>query len=407
MTQKIHPQADPGGRGVELGRIWGITVTLDWSLLIIFGLITLGLAAGPLPAWHPDWGAAMVLVTAASAAALFIASVLAHELSHAVVGRRLGIEVKRITLFVFGGMAHMEEEPRAWRAELAMAIAGPLMSLILGLTCLYLAGLIAGPIALDPDDPAAALSQLGPLTTILLWLGPVNLLLAIFNMVPGFPLDGGRVLRALLWGATGDLLQATRWAAAAGQAFGWLLIFSGIAMIFGMRVPIFGTGLIAGLWIAVIGWFLNNAAAMSYQRVFVEEGLHDVAVAQVMHRDFVEVAADETVEDFVERHLLGHSQRAFPVSIDGFLQGLVCFEDVRRLPRERRAETRIGEIMTPFERLQTLAPGARASDAIGLLATHRFNQLPVVEGRRMVGLVTREDILKWLALSRGLTSGRA
>ncbi|AGA90627.1 Zn-dependent protease [Thioflavicoccus mobilis 8321] len=404
MTQKIHPQAGPGGRGLRLGRIAGVTVTLDWSLLIIFALITLALASGPLPSWHPDWPPALVLLTAVTAAVAFIASVLAHELSHAVVGRRFGIEVRHITLFVFGGMAHMEEEPRAWRAELAMAVAGPLMSLALGLACLFLAVLVTEPLEVKPDDQSAVFAALGPVATILFWLGPVNILIGVFNMVPGFPLDGGRVLRALLWGATGDLLRATRWAAGAGQAFGWLLIASGIAMIFGMQVPVFGSGLVAGLWIAVIGWFLNNAAQMSYQRVFVQEGLGDIPITRVMHRDFVEVLPHSTVERFVDEHLLGYSQRAFPVVVDDRLLGLVCLADVRQLPRERRAETRVSEIMTPYEQLHTLSPQDQASDAVALLAEHRVNQLPVVEGGRILGLVTREDILKWLALRRGSTS---
>ncbi|MBK1699637.1 peptidase M50 [Thiococcus pfennigii] len=395
------------GRGIRLGRIAGVVVTLDWSLLIIFALITVALASGPLSTWHPDWGTALVASTAAGAAVAFIASVLAHELSHAIVGRRLGIEVRQITLFIFGGMAQMESEPRAWRAELAMALAGPLMSLALGLACLSLAAVLAGPIEVDPDDPGGVLATLGPITTILFWLGPINILLAIFNMLPGFPLDGGRVLRALLWGLTGDLLRATRWAVGAGQALAWLLIATGIAMIFGLQVPIFGSGLVAGLWIAVIGWFLNNAALMSYRRVFVEEGLGKVPVTQVMHRDLISVSPHSTIAALVDEHLLGSSQRAFPVVVDGRLMGLVCLADVRQLPRERRTETRVSEIMTPYERLLTLSPQGRASEAVALLGEHRINQVPVVEGGRILGLVSREDILKWLALRRGPAGGGA
>jgi Zn-dependent protease len=278
----------PGVRpsGLRLGRLLGVEVTLDWSLLIIFLLLTLTLSAGILPVWHPDWGGLTVLLTAVAAAVLFLASVLVHELSHAVVGRRLGISVGQITLFVFGGMAHMKNEPRTWRAELGMAIAGPLTSLVLGFVSLYLAGLVGGPMEFDPEHPMEAVSALNPLATILFWLGPINIMLGLFNMVPGFPLDGGRVLRALLWGLSGDLLRATRWAAFGGQAVAWLLIASGFAMIFGIQVPLFGSGPVAGLWIALIGWFLNNAALMSYQRVVLQQTLGDLLVTRVMQKDF-------------------------------------------------------------------------------------------------------------------------
>jgi len=395
----------PGGKGVRLGRIAGVTVTLDWSLLIIFVLITLGLAGGLLPTWHPDWGLPTIVLTAAAAAVLFLASVLVHELSHAIVGRRLGVTVRHITLFVFGGMAHMEGEPRTWRAELGMAIAGPITSLALGVGFLMLAGLLAGPIEVDPDKPLEAVAKLGPLTTILFWLGPVNILLGLFNMVPGFPLDGGRVLRAVLWGLSGDLLRATRWAATAGQAFGWLLIASGFAMILGARVPVFGSGPVAGLWIALIGWFLNNAAIMSVRRAIMEHGLGDVPASRVMERDFQTVGPDIKVRELIEEHLIGTSRRVFPVVEQGRLQGLVCLADLGKVPRDRQAQTPVSEIMTPLRELKTLTPGDKASTAMERLSEHGINQLPVVEDGRVLGLVSREDILTWLALRRGTKMG--
>lgn len=389
-----------GVRGLRLGRVAGVTVTLDWSLLIIFALITLMLSAGVLPVWHPDWGRFTVLFTAASAAVLFLASILVHELSHAVVGRRMGVRVEHITLFVFGGMAHMEEEPRTWRAELAMAIAGPITSLLLGFAFISLAGLVSGPLEVNPEAPLETLSTLNPLATILFWLGPVNIILGLFNMVPGFPLDGGRVLRAILWGVTGDYAGATRRAAAAGQAFAWLLIASGFAMILGFRVPLLGTGPVAGLWVALIGWFLNNAALMSSRRLLVREGLGDLPVTRVMHTDFVAVAPDLTVRDFVDEHLLGSSRRSFPVVEDGRLRGIVCLADVRKLAPDLWAATRVREIMTPEERLQRISPSEKASDALDRLGSGGVNQLPVVDAGRLLGMVTREDLLKWLALSR-------
>ena len=406
MSQEIRLETGAGRegsgmRGLRLGRIGGISITLDWSLLIIFALITLILSAGVFPSWHPQWGNGTILATAAASSVLFLASVLAHELSHALVGRRLGLRIEQITLFVFGGMAHLEEEPRTWRSELGMAIVGPLTSLVLGFAFLYLARIVTGPIEIDPEQPVKMLSTLSPLATVLFWLGPVNILLGLFNMVPGFPLDGGRVLRAALWWMTGDLVRATRWAAAFGQGFAWLLIASGFAMILGVRVPVFGAGPVGGLWIALIGWFLNNAAMMSYRRVMLQQRLGNLPVTRVMHRDPAHVTTDLNIQDFVDNYLMRSSQRVFPVINEGRLRGLVCLADVRSIDRERRAGMRVGEVMIPLERLQTLSPTDQASEALDRLTQYSVNQLPVVEEGRLLGMVTREDVLKWLSLSRG------
>jgi Zn-dependent protease/CBS domain-containing protein len=376
-----------------------VEVRLDWSLLIVFALIAMALAGGLLPRWHPDWGQAKVLATAIAAAVLFLASILFHELAHAVVGRSLGVEIRRITLFVFGGMAHMEGEPRTWRAELGMAIAGPLASLGLGLLFLILAQVIAGPIALDPEDPARSLAQVGPVATLLLWLGPVNIILGLFNLVPGFPLDGGRVLRAVLWGLTGDLTRSTLLAATVGQAFSWVLIGLGFAMMLGLRVPIFGSGALGGLWLALIGWFLGNAARQSWQGRLIEDRLGSLPVSRVMHHDYLEVEPDLSVLELVDQGFLALSHRAYPVVAQGELRGLVSLEDVRRLGRDRWAATRVVDIMTPLVRLYAVGPMDSASRALKLLAEQGVNQLPVVERGRILGLVTREDILKWMTLS--------
>src|SRR5690606_14942480 len=170
-----------------------------------FFLVTTMLGSGLFPVWHPEWSVAHSWLTALAAAVLFFSSVLAHELSHALVGRMHGVTIRRITLFVFGGMAELEQEPKQWRAELWMAIVGPLTSLVLGFGCLYLANALAGQIVIDPQNPMAAFAQLGTVATLLFWLGQVNVILAFFTLVPGLPLDGGRVLRALVWGATGNV----------------------------------------------------------------------------------------------------------------------------------------------------------------------------------------------------------
>ncbi|HSO07042.1 MAG TPA: site-2 protease family protein [Pelomicrobium sp.] len=393
------------GNGIPLGSIGGIRIVADWSLLIIFLLIAFSLAVGVFPTWHPDWSPVLSWLTALGAAALFLASVLVHELSHAFVGRAVGVSIRRITLFIFGGMAHMEGEPRSWKGEFVMAVVGPLTSLVLGVVFLWLAGLTAGPVEMDPENPQAMLSQLNPLATLLLWLGPINMLLAAFNMVPGFPLDGGRALRAVLWGATGNLEKATRWASRGGQMFAWLLIGTGFAMIFGLRVPVLGGGLVGGVWLAFIGWFLNNAALMSYRQLLVKDALENVPVSRLMQTRFTRLAPDTPVGRVVEEHLMASGQRVFPLERDGRFLGIVSLRDLQKAPREAWDRTAVEELATRAGNLATVAPDADASEALNLISQRDVNQLAVVEGDRLVGLLRREDILKWLALYQGEAFG--
>ncbi|HVL76978.1 MAG TPA: CBS domain-containing protein [Noviherbaspirillum sp.] len=236
------------------------------------------------------------------------------------------------------------------------------------------------------------------LPTLLLWLGQINILLALFNLVPGFPLDGGRILRAVLWGITGNLRRATGWATGAGQLFAWFLIGSGLAMMLGFRIPVFGTGFIGGLWIAFIGWFLNNAALLSYQQLVVRESLEDVPVAALMQTRFTDVPPDLSVDRLVEDLILHSEQRGFPVLSGERLAGMVCMEDVRKLERSMWPFKRVGDIMTPARSLICIGPQEPAYRALALLGDGRINQMPVVENGRVRGLIRREDILKWLSL---------
>jgi Zn-dependent protease/CBS domain-containing protein len=386
------------GRGFHLTRIAGIDVYLDWSLLIIVTLVTAMLALGVFPQWHPDWSLMTIWTTALAAAVLLLLSVLIHEMSHAVVGRAQGIDIRRITLFVFGGMAHLREEPHAWRSEFWMAIVGPITSLVLGVVCIVLALAIGGPLEVDPEEPQRTFAQFGPVSTLLLWLGPVNIVLAVFNLVPGFPLDGGRVLRAALWGATGDLHLATRWASYGGQAFAWLLIGSGIGMALGLHVPLLGTGLVPGLWLALIGWFLNNAAVMAYQQLLLRESLDDVPVAQLMLTDVPAVGADMSLSTLVDDYMMPTHERAFPVMKNEALAGLICLQDVSKIPRAKWDMTRVADVMTSTENLATIGPEESSSRAMMTLSQRGVNQLPVIERGRVRGLIRREDILKWLTL---------
>ncbi|NCF27925.1 MAG: CBS domain-containing protein [Gammaproteobacteria bacterium] len=382
--------------GFRVGQVAGIDIHVDLSLAIIFGLITFGLGNGLFPNWHPDWSPFVTWATALAAAFSFFVSILIHELSHALVGRAQGIPINAITLFVFGGVAQLEREPHAWRAELWMAIAGPITSLVLGLLFLVLGGMFAGPV--DLDDGERALAALNPTATVLLWLGPVNIILALFNLVPGFPLDGGRVLRAILWGITDDLLRATQWASKLGQAFAWFLIMVGVSMMLGLRVPLLGGGLVPGMWLAFIGWFLNSAALTSYRQLLVREALEDVPVSRLMRRELSAVHPDTRLDVLVDEYLMGGDQRGFPVTDNGNLLGLVCLEDIRRIPRRTWHTTSVRDIMTPAEQLSTITTDADAAEALQCLSRGGVNQLPVIDDGELKGLIRREDILKWLSL---------
>ena len=246
--------------GFALARLFGIEVRVDWSLLFIFGLIAIDLGAGVFPRWHPDWGAPLCWAVAVAAAFAFFASVLGHELAHALMARRYGIAVPRITLFLFGGVAELAEEPRTPVSELLIALVGPLASFAIGGAALFSAGLLATSqlpgASLTTLDSTSVLEQLGPLTTLLFWLGPVNLTLGLFNLIPGFPLDGGRALRAMLWAITQNANKATRWAARSGQLVAVLMMGGGVVIALAGDV-------VQGLWLVMLGWFLHRAAVSS------------------------------------------------------------------------------------------------------------------------------------------------
>jgi Zn-dependent protease/CBS domain-containing protein len=383
-------------KGLLLARVLGIRLEADWTVLVVLALVITNLGGVALPAWHADWSPLMLWGTAVAAGLLFLVSILLHELAHALVGRAYGVPVRRITLFIFGGVTDIEREPPSPRAELWMAAVGPAVSLAIGFLCTWVA------VALSPGhiDGSAGrlLHDLGPVGTLLAWLGPLNLMLGVFNMVPGFPLDGGRVLRAAVWGITGDLERATRAAARGGQAVGFLLIAVGVLMAFGVSMPFFGAGLVSGIWLILIGWFLNGAAVASYQSLVAKGRLSDVDVGGLMRRELRAVAPtqalSELIEDFLKR---GDGAGGWPVVVGERLVGFVSLSDVRRVPRSAWATTLINQVMIRPPRLTTVSPSDDAYHALRALAEHNLSQLPVVEGDRLVGLVHRDDLARWLA----------
>src|SRR5262249_11009806 len=341
------------------------------------------------------WGLALV------AATLFFISILLHELSHSLVARAYGLPVRRITLFLFGGVSNIEREPPTPKIEFLMAVVGPITSILLGLIFLSMATLRIARSGGPLYDAEETISRLGPVTTLLAWLGPINILLGLFNLIPGFPLDGGRILRSILWSVTKDLRKATAWATGAGRAVGWLFIISGVAMAFGVRLPVFGTGLISGLWLIFIGWFLNSAAVNSYQQAIVRDLLEDVPVFRLMRLNVPTVTPGLAVSRLVYDYVMGTDERAFPVMDGERLVGLVCLEDIRKIPREAWERTTVGEIMTDPNHLDVV-PGSKAPGAALEKRTRGdVRQAPVIENGRLVGLLRRRDILKWLELQSG------
>ena len=391
--------------GFRIGRIFGINIRVDWSWLFIFFLITWNLASafGDLHAnWEPwlQWGIGVL------AALLFFASVLAHELAHSLVAKARGTPVRSITLFLFGGVANIEREPDSPQSEFVMAILGPITSFVIGGLLLWIAG--AG-ISLDVAmaSPSDAVAQLSPLSTLFLWLGSINVTLGIFNLVPGFPLDGGRVLRSILWAATDNLRRATRWASGVGQVIAWLMIVSGIAMAFGARIPLLGTGFTNGLWLAFIGWFLNTSSVRGYRQVVVQDILEDVPVERMMRTCPPTAPPDISVSTLVHDHVMKADDHAFPILEGGRLVGIVTLEDVRGVSRDAWDNTHVREIMTPAKQLIVVSPNEDAADALNKLRQRDVRQLPVISDGELVGCLRRRDIVKWLQLHSELEVGKS
>jgi Zn-dependent protease/predicted transcriptional regulator len=323
--------------------------------------------------------------------------VLLHELAHALVAKAQGVPVKSITLFLFGGVANIQREPSSPGAEFLVAIAGPITSFIIGVIFLAVAG--ASTISIDTmTGPATTVVVLSPLSTLMLWLGSVNILLGIFNLVPAFPLDGGRILRSVFWKITGNLRKATRWASAIGQVIAWLLIFAGIMMVFGVYIPFLGVGLINGLWLAFIGWFLYRAAILSYEQLIVKDILHDVSVARVMRSNPTTVPSNITISKLVYDYLMQTGEDAFPVVDNGQLVGMVSVEEVRAIPRDAWETQTVMDVMKPIHELDVATPDEDAAAALEQLMKRDMRQLPVVRDGRLAGVIRLRDIFKWLQL---------
>ncbi len=391
--------------GLKIARLFGIDVYIDWSWLLVFLLVTWDLAAAVFPSLHPNWGLDLNIAMGVLASLVFFFSILLHELAHSIVARARGLPVRRITLFFFGGVSNIQREPPSPGAEFFMAVVGPLTSIVLGVIFLVLGVGQIPRLSFVPSNATPLLRSLSPLATMLVWLGPVNIIIGLFNLIPAFPLDGGRILRSILWALSHNLRRATRWATAVGQAFGWLMIVAGIAMVFGASFPILGSGFINGLWLAFIGWFVISAAVQSYHQVVIEDLLQGVPVTSLMREPAPAVSPDMTVHDLVFDHVMRGEERAFPVMDGGRLAGMVYAEDLRKVDRNKWDRTRVRDVMVPESDLDELSPREDAMDAFQKMASKEMRQMPVVQNGQLIGVLRRRDILRWLQVQSDAGSG--
>ncbi len=365
--------------GLLLGRIWGVPIRLHISWFLIAGLVTWSLASGYFPAEYPALSAGVYWLLGAVTAVLFAASVLLHELGHVRLALRNQVPVRGVNLFLFGGVAQITREPQSAGAEFRIAIAGPLVSLAL-------AGLFGGLWLLDQAVPLLAAPSA--------WLARINLSLALFNLLPGFPLDGGRVLRSIVWRITGSLPRATQVSAGVGQ----LVAFGFIA--FGVYT-VFTGGLFDGLWLAFIGWFLQNAAASSLAQSTVQQSLRGVRVEQVMNPSAPQVSPLLRLDKLVEENVLaGGGQRTFLVieEISGRLKGLVTLREVAAVPRKEWPNVTVGMVMLPVERLAAVDPQLELMSALQKMDDQGVGHLPVLDQGTLRGLLSREQVLHYLRL---------
>ena len=361
-------------QNIPLGRIMGIPIGLDYSWFLIFALLTWMLAASYYPAEFKNWPTLLYWLMGAGTAIMLFASVLLHELGHSVVALRYKIPVRSITLFIFGGVAQIGTEPPSAMAEFLIAIAGPIVSLVLA-------------VLFSVVQPAVAAIQ--PLWGLAKYLAYINFALVLFNLIPGFPLDGGRVFRAIVWAVTKNMRRATLIAANVGRFFGFLFIFAGVWMIFNGN---FGNG----LWIAFIGWFLDNAASAQVHQVVFQGLLAGHTVAQAMSDHCPSVPAELTLQQLVDEHILGGGQRCFLVNRGANTVGLMTLHRIKEVPRPDWATTSAAQVMLPLEQLKRTGPDTELWTAVQQMDRDGVNQLPVTRDNHVIGMLSREDVITFL-----------
>ncbi|MBF7096050.1 site-2 protease family protein [Alkalibacter mobilis] len=362
-----------------IGKVKGIDIEINLSWIVIFALLTYTLATNYLPSVFDGIETTTAWLISGLMAVLFFTSVLLHELSHSIVANGLGVEVKRITLFIFGGLAQMEKDVDQPVKELKIAIAGPAMSVFLSIL-FYGAGTLMDflELSLVFREPAYYLST-------------VNLILAVFNLVPAFPLDGGRVLRAILWKATGDRKKATRITSGMGSFFGYLLIFNGIFLAFGGNV-------FNGLWMLFIGWFITQAAQTGYQQVLMDDIFNKICVKEFMTKNVVSVEYHVNLADLVEEYFLRYKYSIFPVIRINDIMGIVSLNEIKKVDRTLWAETTVASVAYPLNDNLVVSPSDCVSKAMDKAFKNNVGRVLVMEGGELLGIVSKTDILNYLRI---------
>jgi Zn-dependent protease/CBS domain-containing protein len=368
-------------RGLRLGRILGVEVRIDYSWFVIFFLIVWTFSFFVFPAHHPGAGRSVHLGMGLAAALFFFASLLAHELSHCVVARSRGIPVDGITLFIFGGVARTRREPDTPGDEFAIAGIGPVTSMVLSV----LLGAVAW---LGARAGVAAV-----ITDVAIYLAALNFMLAVFNLLPGFPLDGGRIFRSIAWRITGDITRATRWATIAGQGVGFLIIALGLWQTFFGRM-------VNGLWLVFIGWFIRTAAVRSWRFHLLHRLLAQLLAADAMTRAPQTLPAGLDLATAAEQ-FLSRRRRAFPIEREGWPAGILTQSQLRRVPREDWTARRVEDVMTPLADVVVVAPERPMEEVVRQMEAARATRaLVLAADGRLVGIITASDILAWADRSR-------
>jgi Zn-dependent protease/CBS domain-containing protein len=366
------------GKRITLFTVFNFAVRIDLSWLVIFALIVWTLSAGVFPGSVPGLRTWLYVIMAVAAAIGLFLSVVTHELAHSLVARRSGLPMNGITLFLLGGVAEMSDEPPSAKAEFWMAIAGPATSLV-----------ITG-IFLGLSSFGRSLGWSHPVTAVLRWIGYINGILFIFNMIPGYPLDGGRVLRAILWQRKGDLRAATHRASQVGSLFGFVLIGLGIVNLLLLNP-------LGGLWWILIGFFIRSMAKQSYEQVLIRSTLSGERVSRFMSRSPVTVAPEMTIDDFVENVVYRHHFKLYPVVEGGRLAGCITTREVRELPREEWSRRTIGELAQACSVENTIGPDTDAAKALGQMSRSRISRLIVAEGTQLQGVLSLKDLMQFLS----------
>lgn len=361
---------------LRLGRVFGIPLEIDASWLLVFLLVTSTLTFSYFPAAYPDAEPWVYVLLGVVTALAFFTSLVLHELAHSLVARAGGLKIARVTLFLFGGVSQMEEEPRSPGHEFLLALAGPATSVVIGVLAL-----LARTSLIEAGAP-------DPVWLPLEYLGVINLALAAFNLLPGFPLDGGRVLRAILWAITKDILKATRWASRMGQAIGMLL----------MAVAVFGVlrGTFDLVWFAVMGWFLSNMSAVAYQQQVLRAMLAEVPLSRIMSAPAVLAPSDISLEEIAHSYFLGGRHTRYPVVEDGRVVGLIDLSRINEVPREQWASTKVGEVAAKDIATIVATPETSVDTVLSRFEPDAPGAILVVEGKRLAGIVTRADVIQFI-----------